>query len=120
MGEGDEMSRIINPNALTPRNPGKSALDSILHTMGTIAQFRKSFFDLEACKEGLTATQLQRVNDEQQYLMQEMVTFILYGADNATRSTEHSAAPNTRIENNAQEPTEKTPLILDAPSKKTP
>lgn len=76
------MSIIINPNA-----PPRSQIDIIFDTMRVIAGYRTLFFDLEAAKQSdgvtpeATATELIRIEETQQKLMQEMVTFILYGAD---------------------------------------
>lgn len=104
------MSRIINPNA-----PQKDPLQQILDTMRIIAQFRKSFFDLEAAKQcdgvtpPLTPEQIKRIEDEQQYMMQEMVTFILYGADNERRTNPSNSqrivtSPERSSKDNAQDP----------------
>ncbi len=102
------MSRIINPNA----PPTTSALEQIIGTMQIIARYRKSFFDLEVCKqsegvlEPLTAKQVMDVENEQQRLMKDMVRFILYGEHNYERNTSDIkriiTSPEKTTKDNAQ------------------
>jgi hypothetical protein len=100
------VSRIINPNAPPPRKA--DGLDTIIDIMRVIASYRKSFFDLEACKqhdgvsERLTPEQIDKVCEEQNKLMQDMVTFILYGAEAIGATNSKSEAPTTRIETGTQ------------------
>ncbi len=78
---------IINPNA--PVTLKQDYVGTIFNTMRTIAGYRQVFFDLEAAKQSngvneVTATDIEKICDAQQDLIQEMVDFILYGENNGS------------------------------------
>ena len=100
------MNRIINPNA-----PRKSTLDEIIDTMRVIAAYRLQYHDLRAMlqndgvQEPLTATQIERIHQAMQAVAENLIEFIMYGANKNGSNTSNSeriiAPPQDTTKDNA-------------------
>lgn len=100
------MSRIIDPNAPSKIN----GLDFLIDTMRVIANYRKQYLDLRAMlqndgvQEPLTTIEINRIHAAMEAVAENLLEFILYGADNDARSNDKSQAPAARIETGTQKP----------------